>query len=297
MKTRSILALMILLGSASANAALYCEYNPTLALSNSSPYNPPYYVGDSFAMAVNRTAEFSIQPPGGGITSLGTRSAHTITGVTLTQSGWHTLRAFRLGSYCILNEFVASLPNLGTLSVSGTLWTFNDLTFSVTSTGGLGPRTYAWDFNDGNTASTSGTSVVHQFSAAGTYVVEVEVTDNNGRTDTATTTVVVTDNPNVPGLPGPVYDDHLGCGGLSARHEISWSAPATGATASTYRLTISGGGSSNTYWNSTTSKIRWLTPGTVHTVTVRGCTSQSESTCGPTRTGQFTTNDCAGDDD
>lgn len=293
MKAKAILALIALLASAMANASLFCENATVLFLSNGTPYNAPYYVGDKFEMAVDRTAFFSIQSPS-GTSSLGTFNAHNIVGVTLTQNGPHVLRANRLGSDCILDEFVVNAPSLGTISVSGTLWTFNDLTFSVTSSGGASPNTYDWDFNDGNTANNGGTSVVHQYEAAGTYVVSVDLTDSGGRTDIATKTITVVDNPNVPGPPGPIYEDHLGCGGASAQHKISWSAPASGATASTYWLTITGGGSSSSYWNSTTSKTRWLTPDSVYSVDVRGCTSQSLSTCGPTRTGSFTSNACAG---
>ena len=49
---------------------------------------------------------------------------------------------------------------------------------------------YAWNFGDGNTGS--GEQVSHIFQDAGTYVVELTVTDNQGATDRATTSVIVT---------------------------------------------------------------------------------------------------------
>lgn len=248
-------------------------------------------------MAVDKTADFSIEYFSQGSTSLGNGiAAHTVVGVTPNVVGLWTLRAYRLGSYCTLSETVYPLPSLGTVSVSGTLYTFTDLTLSVTSTGGVSPRTYDWDFDDGNTEDDGGTSVVHQYEAAGTYVVSVDLTDTNGRTDTANKTIVVAANPNVPGAPGAAYEDWLGCYG-SAHYDIDWSAPTTGATASTYRFNISGGGWSDTYWNSTTNVDEWLSPSTNYTVNVRACTSQSEATCGPTETHSFTSHSCQGDED
>jgi len=49
---------------------------------------------------------------------------------------------------------------------------------------------YAWNFGDGNTAS--GANVSHTFSAAGTYSVQLTVTDNDGASNTSSTDVTVT---------------------------------------------------------------------------------------------------------
>jgi|GEM_PF-3251159 len=48
---------------------------------------------------------------------------------------------------------------------------------------------YAWDFGDGSTDS--GVNASHTFSEAGSYTVSLTVTDNDGLTNTATTTIVV----------------------------------------------------------------------------------------------------------
>jgi len=56
---------------------------------------------------------------------------------------------------------------------------------------------YAWDFGDGTTAS--GATSAHVYTAAGTYTVELTVTDDDGATDTTTQTVTVTEAGPAPG--------------------------------------------------------------------------------------------------
>ena len=56
------------------------------------------------------------------------------------------------------------------------------------STSPSGIASYDWEFGDGDRASRDRTE--HTFSAAGTYVVRLTITDNQGRT--ATTTVQIT---------------------------------------------------------------------------------------------------------
>ena len=64
---------------------------------------------------------------------------------------------------------------------------------------------YDWDFGDGN--SGTGVSPTHSYAAAGLYTVSLTVTDNAGATDTATTTAVIDDQPQVGGVTatGDVY--------------------------------------------------------------------------------------------
>ncbi len=62
---------------------------------------------------------------------------------------------------------------------------------------------YSWNFGDGNTDS--GAEVTHTFQDEGAYVVELRVTDNQGETDLATTTVTVTGS--APNMLPVVGDD------------------------------------------------------------------------------------------
>lgn len=296
MKTRLLFGSMILLSSAAANAGLTCNGAGTLYLSNQNPdYDPPYYVGEPYSLAVApNDASFQWQTPSGTI-NIGTIAANTVVTRIPTQVGFHDLRASYLSGNCSLDEWVYALPSLGPISTpSGTLYTFTNLNFSVSGSGGKFPLAYAWDFDDGNTDS--GPSAANQYEDSGTYVISVELTDDGGRTDTETKTIVVADNPNFPTKPGVMSDDWLGCNG-SARTELSWWAPTGGATATTYWFSITGGGWSDSYWNTDTDVIDWLAPSTNYTASVRGCTSQSEATCGPARTHLFTSNECSGSGD
>jgi PKD repeat protein len=55
---------------------------------------------------------------------------------------------------------------------------------------------YLWDFGD--TATGTGVSPSHTYAAAGEYTVTLTVTDNEGATDTATTTAAIDQAPNAP---------------------------------------------------------------------------------------------------
>lgn len=285
----SMLALIALLSSTPANACTQAQ--PSFFIKSVS--DSPHYVGESFRMEVSQPSSWDWLTPS-GFEELGYAFGADTVGKLPTEPGLHRLRALWQNDVCAHERTVYALPSLGAISVTGTLWTFNDLDFSVPSSGGAPPLSYTWDFNDGTTKI--GQSVTHRFESAGTYQVSVEVAAGGGKTDTETKTIVVTDNPNIPGMPGPIYESFMACIGGSPLHDISWSAPATGATANTYRLTITKGGHSVNYWNSTTFRNSWLTPSTHHVVEVRGCTSQSLSTCGPTRSTFFWTpsNPCSG---
>lgn len=76
---------------------------------------------------------------------------------------------------------------------------------------------YNWDFGDGNTEVTSITTVDHEYTEEGTYVVKLTIIDNNGNQDSDTMTVEITLKDDDPGNGGDDDDDdwmiYAGIGG------------------------------------------------------------------------------------
>jgi PKD repeat protein len=72
---------------------------------------------------------------------------------------------------------------------AGTMDAGLPVSFSSAVTGGIGPFTYAWNFGDGTSNSTS--SPTHTYVASGTFVVTLNVTDSNGHFRTGTFSEVI----------------------------------------------------------------------------------------------------------
>ncbi len=72
---------------------------------------------------------------------------------------------------------------------------------------------YAWNFGDGNTGT--GATILHSYTTAGSYVVTLTVTDNDGLTASASATVTVVDTGPLDGA--ALYDTNCaGCHGAGA---------------------------------------------------------------------------------
>jgi N-acetylglucosamine-6-sulfatase len=84
---------------------------------------------------------------------------------------------------------------------------------------------YKWDFGDGTMSTVAAPS--HDYAAAGTYTVALQVTDNRGATDTATATVSVT-APNVP----PTAQFTSSCTGLDCTFDATSSIDPDGTIVS-----------------------------------------------------------------
>ncbi|MBP6942794.1 MAG: lamin tail domain-containing protein [Candidatus Buchananbacteria bacterium] len=92
------------------------------------------------------------------------------------------------------NDFEISINQAPVVSINaeatgtvGELLTF-DGGSSTDSDGTI--TNYLWSFGD--TATATGMSVIHQYSATGTYPISLLITDDDGATSTATTTVTIT---------------------------------------------------------------------------------------------------------
>jgi PKD repeat protein len=84
--------------------------------------------------------------------------------------------------------------------------TGQEVSFTGSASGGAGPYTYAWDFGDGPTGSTT-QNPTHTYSAAGTYTVTLTVTDATGTSSTASFTETVDAAPSASTADSPTSSD------------------------------------------------------------------------------------------
>ena len=78
------------------------------------------------------------------------------------------------------------------------------VTFSTAPTGGSGSYTYAWAFGDGTTSAVQAPGA-HTYSKAGTYTVDLTVTDSTGSKVSATVTITVNPAPSTGLSPTDTY--------------------------------------------------------------------------------------------
>jgi len=65
------------------------------------------------------------------------------------------------------------------------------VTFTASATGGRSPYAYNWNFGDGTGLSSSNSTISHSYGTAGTFMVSLTATDNNGTSGSATNKVTV----------------------------------------------------------------------------------------------------------
>ncbi|MFD3443753.1 PKD domain-containing protein [Microbacteriaceae bacterium 4G12] len=116
-------------------------------------------------------------------------------------------------------------------------------------------RSYAWDFGDGGSAT--GATATHRYAAAGTYPVQLTVTDDDGATASSTRTVSVTAAPVAQLLASDVFERSTANGLGSADIGGAWTL---GSAASNYsvsggvgRLATPSGSTRNAYLQSVSS--------------------------------------------
>jgi len=290
------LALLLLIVSSPASAGtVFCDWPGGLShVVNFASASAPHYVGDDFVLRLDREADWSYQYYSNPIQNLGTKPAYTYVGLTLTVPGTHTLRAFRVTEgYCTLSETVTYPPAVGSITITGDLWTVTSLTFDGNTTGGMPPNSYLWNFGDGS--SSTDRVATHVYNNPGTYQVTLTVTDKNGRQATGQRNITIVDNPNVPGKPGLIFTEFAGCTGPTADYIVDWTPG--GEQPSTYFLYKFKSAYSSTWiktWTAGTSRIERGLANTGYNIEVQGCLSTSEATCGPIRAKSFTARNCSG---
>ena len=201
-------------------------------------------------------AGFTVRQTAGGnmsedmiVSAAGTYAA------TFTQSksgGWAGLMAAFEGSTGAGGGDTPPTAVIGASPTSGAA----ALTVAFTGTGSSDPdgtiSSYAWDFGDGQTSTLGSPS--HTYTVAGTYAVVLTVTDNAGKTGTATTTI----NLNAPASYAGVYRIIAGGGPYTDTQGQVWQADAgfnTGNVTTT-TATISGTSDPALYQSE-----RWYDPG------------------------------------
>ena len=114
---------------------------------------------------------------------------------------------------------------------------------SSTSNGSI--SRYSWDFGDSSTTATTA-APNHTYAAAGTYTVKLTVTDSNGKTGTASTTVTVKAAPK-----SPTASFTASCPSLTCSFDASGTGTPSGAAITKYAWTF---GNGNTGTGVTTSQ-------------------------------------------
>jgi PKD repeat protein len=128
------------------------------------------------------------------------------------------------GSSCTIDDmFKVPVPPVADFSA-----TTNWLAVSVDASASYDPdgtiAAFDWDFGDGGTAT--GMTATHTYAAAGTYTIELTVTDDEGLTNTASEIVSVR-----PAIP-PVASFTVSVNGLHVDVDASGSSDADGTIAS-----------------------------------------------------------------
>jgi PKD repeat protein len=88
---------------------------------------------------------------------------------------------------------------------------------------------YMWDFGDGSTGT--GVNPTHTYGAAGTFTVNLTVTDDNGATDSASTTATIQAAPNQPPVSDP-NGPYTGTVGVAVTFDGSGSSDPDGTIVS-----------------------------------------------------------------
>lgn len=253
-----------------------------------------HYVGDNITLTVDRQSNFNLIF-GGTNTSLGQGTSKT---VIAGAPGLTTLAASAIGTFgdCTLTTNVFVDLNAQIDSIADPLVTVSTINFNNGSSGGGGGNSYLWNFGDGQTSTQQNPS--HVYNDTGTYTVQLSVTDQFGRSDTATQNITITANPNVPGEPTNTREEFIGCGGGgTVQYVFDWN-PSGAQPSNVFEFQFTANNSSSNWgYVYSTSEIYKVIPNLVEDFAykwrVRGCIA-SGSGCGPYAEETFRSAACGG---
>ena len=238
---------IICVGCASAGSPSGTRGDQPVAPSiTAQPTNQTVTAGQTaiFSVVANGTAPLSYQWQKNGVNISGANSASYTTPPTATAdngSSFNVMVADSVGSLTSSSATLTVTSLIPTAVITGNPTSGTAaLTVGFSGTGSTDPdgtiSSYAWNFGDGQTSTLPSPS--HTYAVVGSYNVMLTVTDNAGKTGTATTTITV----NAPTSYAGVYRIITGGGPYTDTQGQVWQADAgfnTGDVSST-TVAISG---------------------------------------------------------
>lgn len=196
---------------------------------------------------------------------------------------------------CELGATVHSDLSASIVSTIGPFVYASSISFIGSATGGAGGNTYLWEFGDGETGS--GQSTAHTYNDAGSYTVNFIVTDQYGRSRSASQAITIGVNTNVPGKPTNLRQESISCAGSTTTYLFDWN-PNGSQPSNRYEFQFKPYNATNwgyVYSGTQPSRvISSLLENFSYKWRVKGCTNSSASSCGPYADKSFTTANCQG---
>src|SRR3989449_4403420 len=155
--------------SASPTAGRPASFTATVS-GGTTPYSYNWNFGDGTAAGTSNPALHTYSIPGNYTVVLSVTDANV-----KTATASHIVN-IRPASLAVDFNFTPASPSVG-----------QSVNFTATATGGTVPYTFTWAFGDGSTAS--GRSVLHSYTAAGSFTAILTTSDSGGKTSTVSKTV------------------------------------------------------------------------------------------------------------
>jgi len=155
--------------SASPTAGSPASFTATVS-GGTTPYSYNWNFGDGTAAGTSNPALHTYSTPGNYTVVL------TVTDANVKTATASHIVNIRPASLAVDFNFTPASPRVG-----------QSVNFTATATGGTVPYTFTWTFGDGSTAS--GRSVLHSYTAAGSFTTIITTSDSGGQTSTVSKTV------------------------------------------------------------------------------------------------------------